>query len=133
MGDITLDFDTPSTTEKHYTFANKLSKEEREAFNLVDNNPKPLDKHLNPFKKEMKVQLTDNIPARLNHATGPLKSIATVSSVLNRDYVNINFWDVYPNIIKNIHINDIVLIKNETIWNKIKYYSIKLLRKVLPF
>lgn len=135
---FSIDVDIPIKEDgKHYSKANKLSKEENKAFLLVNDNPKRLENYLNPFKKEDKVVLVGDIPERLQYAIkNPQNALITsytanVSAILNRDYVNINYWDVYPNVIKNIHISNLKLVSNNSMLAKVRNFTIKILRKIL--
>ena len=125
--DFSIDFDTPTVKEGavHYEKTNDLTLLEIEELDK-DYSTK---KFLNPFGKEYRVILDKTKADRYSLAIGLHDtSVAKVSAILSGNYVNIAYWDTYPNVIKNVPISHITLYENSTKMHKIKFKLIKALR-----
>jgi len=131
--EFTMSFDVPTTTkDKHYEFANVLSKPEQAAYNEAINSTKLSSEVYNPFKNEVMVTLKSANSKRYSYIV-QLKdeSVAKVSAVLGKNYVNISYWDTFPNVIKNVPVSDLVIYSKQSFKVKLRYYFVKLIRKIL--
>lgn len=128
-----IGFDSPDMgSRKHYENTNNLSVEESEAYKLSSEKFTKTDIYLNPFKKEYQVILANVMSSRYRFAINLKEgSVAKVSAILNRDYVNIAYWDTFPNVIKNVPISHLSLFIGSPIKHKIKVFLTKLVRKIL--
>lgn len=127
-----IGFDSPDMgSRKHYENTNNLSVEESETYKLSSTKFTNTDINLNPFKKEYQVILSKESSPRYKYALN-LKddSVAKVSSILNRDYVNIAYWDTYPNVIKNVPVSHLSLFIGSPIKHKIKVFLTRLVRMI---
>lgn len=88
---------------------------------------------LNPFRIEDKVILYVRHHDRFDLIEGITETmVGSISEVLGNNMVNISYWDTRPSVIKNVPVHSVVLAtgKVNSFKTKIRYYFIKLLRKV---
>lgn len=129
--DFTIDFDVPETKSvgSHFENVNKLSEEETQEIEL-DKETK-FDNILNPYGLEYRVVLDKETSERFTYAVGlHSSSVAKVSKILSKNYVNISYWEVFPNVFKNVHISQLSLYERSPIKHKIKHFFSKLIRKL---
>lgn len=125
-----LGFDTPSPKNgKHHEKTNELSTLEFEEYNREVY--EKYDENFNPFNLEYEVILDITASKRYENAINLKEdTIAKVSLILNKNYVNIAYWDSYPNVIKNVPVTHLTLYKKSPIKHKLRVFITKLFRKI---
>lgn len=125
-----IGFDTPEVNGIHFEKANEMSLLELEEYN--NQVYKPNDERLNPFKLEFNVILDNKASDRYSLAINLTStSVGRVSEILNKNYVNIAYWDTYPHIFKNIPVSHLTLHPRSPLSHKLNVFFTNLIRKVL--
>jgi hypothetical protein len=108
-----------------YNKANDLAEDE-----IIDYYP--THTFLNPFSRNSVIELKTPNRERYSYIISPPNEIAKVGELLGNNQVNIAMWDSYPSVIKNVSINDITLSRNNLLKVKLAYFTIKVIRAIIP-